>query len=155
VLIRIDFDWDHRKMTQAKADRLRAVAVNGDALVFTKPDDNGIVELSYGDRPLIAASLLQEFAPCVVMQLIDNESTRALAEFGNKTTTVVNEKCNVAVPGLGMLTIDTVHVETDLCTETLQGLLDDGWRIVAVCVQPDQRRPDYVLGRSDRKGAER
>lgn len=26
--------------------------------------------------------------------------------------------------------------------------LDAGWRILAVCPQPDQRRPDYILGRT-------
>lgn len=25
--------------------------------------------------------------------------------------------------------------------------LNNGWRIIAVCIQPDGRRPDYVLGR--------
>lgn len=61
---------------------------------------------------------------------------------------VVNERCQVAVAGLGLLTVDTVQVEEDLCTDKLQALLDEGWRILAVCVQPDQRRPDYILGRS-------
>lgn len=32
------------------------------------------------------------------------------------------------------------------CTDEVQGRLAEGWRIIAVCPQPDQRRPDYVLG---------
>ena len=36
---------------------------------------------------------------------------------------------------------------SDACTDELQGALRDGWRIIAVCPQPSQRRPDYVLGR--------
>lgn len=55
---------------------------------------------------------------------------------------------NVSVGGLGLLIIDTVKVEVDLCTEALQQELNKGWRIVAICVQPDQRRPDYILGRT-------
>lgn len=58
-----------------------------------------------------------------------------------------NERCNVHVPGLGLLIIDEVQVHTDCCTEELQQQLDTGWRILAVCPQPDKRRPDYVLGR--------
>jgi hypothetical protein len=35
----------------------------------------------------------------------------------------------------------------DCCTDALQGYLNEDWRMVAVCPQPDQRRPDYILGR--------
>lgn len=34
----------------------------------------------------------------------------------------------------------------DLCTDALQGYLNEGWRLIAVCPQ-ESRRPDYVLGR--------
>lgn len=63
-------------------------------------------------------------------------------------TPVVNERCNVVVPGLGLMEIREVCVENDFCTEMLQQRLNEGWRILAICVQPDQRRPDYVLGRN-------
>lgn len=62
--------------------------------------------------------------------------------------TVINERCNVTVPGLGLLLIDEVNYLLDACTEVLQERLAAGWRILAICPQPDQRRPDYVLGRT-------
>jgi hypothetical protein len=61
-----------------------------------------------------------------------------------------NSRCSVHVPGLGLLLIDEVMVRTDYCTEKLQEDLEDGWRVLAICPQPDQRRPDYVLGRQKR-----
>lgn len=57
-----------------------------------------------------------------------------------------NQKCDVHVPGLGLLNINRLAYATDYCTEMLQKLLFQGWRIIAVCPQPDQRRPDYILG---------
>lgn len=87
-----------------------------------------------------------------LLGVIDNAATKRLAEFGQRNTTVVNEKCSVAVAGLGLLTVDEVKACEDLCTQKLQEELDDGWRILAVCVQPDQRRPDYVLGRTRNGG---
>lgn len=60
--------------------------------------------------------------------------------------TRLNERVNVAVPDLGLLQMRRVAVRTDCCTEALQLDLDRGWRILAICPQPDQRRPDYVLG---------
>jgi hypothetical protein len=59
----------------------------------------------------------------------------------------MNARCNVTVPGLGLLLINEVLVRTDYCTEQLNEDLKAGYRIIAVCPQPDQRRPDYVLGR--------
>ena len=59
-----------------------------------------------------------------------------------------NQLVNVAVGG-STLPIDVVKVVEDCCTNQLQGELDSGWRIVAVCVQPNQRRPDYILGKTN------
>jgi hypothetical protein len=59
-----------------------------------------------------------------------------------------NQKCNVHLPGIGLLTINEVIVEYDFCTEALQKKLLEGWRVLAICPQPDQRRPDYILGRT-------
>lgn len=66
---------------------------------------------------------------------------------GADPTTYVNTKVDVHVPGNALLSVDDVMVEEDLCTDELQRLIGVGWRIVAVCPQPNQRRPDYVLGR--------
>lgn len=63
----------------------------------------------------------------------------------------VNNKVDVHVPGNSLLFVNEVRVEEDLCTDALRELLEEGWRIVAVCPQPDQRRPDYVLGRHNRE----
>ena len=42
--------------------------------------------------------------------------------------------------------VDETLLMEDACTNALQENLDNGWRIIAVCPQP-QRRPDYILGR--------
>lgn len=54
----------------------------------------------------------------------------------------------IHVPDLGLLMIREVQVVTDACTDRLQELLNEGWRILAVCPAVSQRRPDYVLGRT-------
>jgi len=59
-----------------------------------------------------------------------------------------NARVNVHVPNLGLLLIDEVEVLTSECTHSLHDYLRDGWRILAICPQPDRRRPDYVIGRT-------
>jgi hypothetical protein len=58
-----------------------------------------------------------------------------------------NEKCEVYTPGAGLMLFNRVMLLQDACSDALQNELDNGWRIVAACPQPDQRRPDYIMGK--------
>lgn len=58
-----------------------------------------------------------------------------------------NHKCDIHMPGLGLMTINQTMLLEDSCTDALQDAIDQGWRIIAACPQPDKRRPDYILGR--------
>lgn len=58
-----------------------------------------------------------------------------------------NNRVDVHMPGNLMASYNEVMLLEDGCTDQLQDTLDQEWRIIAVCPQPDQRRPDYVLGR--------
>ena len=60
--------------------------------------------------------------------------------------TFFNEKTSSEQPGPNLLNVNETLLMEDACTNALQENLDNGWRIIAVCPQP-QRRPDYVLGR--------
>jgi len=57
-----------------------------------------------------------------------------------------NKKVAVHIPGNAMIAFDSVSYECDCCTDRINELLNEGWRIIAVCPQPDQRRPDYIFG---------
>lgn len=60
---------------------------------------------------------------------------------------VYNTKCDVHMPGSMLATYNEVQLLEDSCTEVLQASLAAGWRLIAACPQPDQRRPDYIMGR--------
>lgn len=60
-----------------------------------------------------------------------------------------NQKCEVHVPGIGLLAVNRTMLLEDACTDKLDTALANGWRIIAACPQPDQRRPDYILGKYD------
>lgn len=53
----------------------------------------------------------------------------------------------VHVPNLGLLAVNEVQCLEDACTNELQGELDAGWRILAVCPPLMERRPTYIIGR--------
>ena len=49
-----------------------------------------------------------------------------------------------------LLSINQVDLLEDECTENLQRKLNKGWRIIAVCLQAGNRRPDYVIGKGSK-----
>jgi len=61
-----------------------------------------------------------------------------------------NEKVNIHISDIGLLQMNEVVVYEDMCTNELRRELEDGWRILSICPQPDQRRPDYILGRHEK-----
>ena len=63
------------------------------------------------------------------------------------TQQTFNQKLNVHVGGGLIVTYNDICLKEDCCTDGLQEELNNGWRIIACCIQPDQRRPDYILGR--------
>lgn len=60
-----------------------------------------------------------------------------------------NEKVEVYTPDMGLMLFNRVTLLEDACSDALQAELDNGWKIIAACPQPNQRRPDYILGRYD------
>jgi len=83
----------------------------------------------------------------IISQMQDVQSRMENALKGFDKQVEFNQKCDVHVANLGLLHINQVGYAVDFCTEQLQELLNVGWRIIACCVQPDGRRPDYILGR--------
>lgn len=123
-----------------------------------------IADEYYGFDVKIEDLLQHEIFRFEVVERIDRPFLKILSEIqdkiekltsyrlgGSEPTQVFNERCNVHVPGIGLLLLDEVKLLGDCCTDNLQGHLDEGWRIIAACPQPDQRRPDYILGRAKSK----
>jgi hypothetical protein len=53
---------------------------------------------------------------------------------------------NVSVSNVGLYDVQSVIYEEDCCTDLLQSILNEGWRLLAVCPPNDARRPTYILG---------
>lgn len=58
------------------------------------------------------------------------------------TTSIVN----VSVPNAALFAVQSITWVEDACTDAIQHMMDEGWRIVAVCPPNDTRRPTYIMG---------
>lgn len=83
----------------------------------------------------------------VFSSTIEKHLEQALSRIGISAGNTYNNKCDVHMPGNLLATYNEVQLLEDSCTDVLQESLSQGWRILSVCPQPDQRRPDYILGR--------
>lgn len=86
---------------------------------------------------------------------VSTKFERFAETFGNAH---FNEKVEVYTPGMGLMLFNRVMLLSDACSDAVQSEIDNGWRIIAACPQPDQRRPDYIMGRyerDDEPGAQR
>ncbi|MFV0518445.1 MAG: hypothetical protein ACK5MV_13715 [Aminipila sp.] len=75
------------------------------------------------------------------------KKTQNLLRLSENMKASFNEKVSVHMGGGLITTYNELLLKEDVCTDELQQELNNGWRILGVCVQPDQRRPDYILGR--------
>lgn len=51
----------------------------------------------------------------------------------------------IVMPGFELLRYASIKVLTDECTIQIQKEMDQGWRIIGILPQPQQRRPDYIM----------
>lgn len=58
-----------------------------------------------------------------------------------------NTRCGQIQPHIGLWNMNETLLLEDSCTDALQDYLNQGWRMIAIQPQPNQRRPDYILGR--------
>lgn len=91
-----------------------------------------------------AAAPVCEVQPEVdVEALVSAAITKSVAAVGQ----LFNDKCGQEQPGPALMDIAETLLLEDSCTDALQERLAAGWRLLAICPQP-QRRPDYILGRA-------
>lgn len=65
------------------------------------------------------------------------------------TKTLNTEAINIHLPSNELYSINKTLLLEEACTDRLQSELDDGWRIIACIPRAGQRRPDYILGRTN------
>lgn len=113
--------------------------------------DHRIIELAVKDVEFHTANL-------TMMEQLLELNDRVISQLKHVSGTMFNDKVNAMISG-PLMHMNQLMLCEDQCTDAMQQHLDDGWCIVAIQPQPDQRRPDYILARhnpnhvSDGRGA--
>lgn len=152
MMLRFRLDYSHDALTEEQAAVMRKHVrrpelVKAGDKYFSAEGDPFAVQRECPSLKLVVDvdPLPLDGLEAILERLAQIEARLTLA--GAETGQHYNERVNVHVPGLGLLLIDDVKLMKDACTDHLAEAIDAGWRILAICPQPDQRRPDYIMGR--------
>ena len=113
---------------------------------------NGVLldELEYS-KIYKEVEVLSLISQDIIKHEVDIDLDKLSTVIANKVMTnsshLFNKKLEVHQPNMPLFQYNNYRVLEDCCTESLQDYIDRGWRVVCVCPQPDQRRPDYILGK--------
>ncbi len=127
------------KVTDEKLAQMNASVLYGGHWERDKDGD-----IHYWQNKLVHIDTFPRDIGFEVIKIIDHAAFESLEV---KRNPAFNQKVKVSVSDVGIMKIKHVTVLTDCCTQELQRYIDKGWCILAICPQPDQRRPDYVMGR--------
>lgn len=147
-MMKVSIDtWKLRELAKDKPEQYRELYGLGRGV---PPIDK--IESSWGDFTAYINS--PEDLPDWLLEIVRFEVLKPLkmmTDTGGVKAESVKEACfrsQVHLPGNELLAIREMEVVVDGCTEEINSRLQAGWRIIAVCPQASQRRPDYVLGRN-------
>ena len=57
------------------------------------------------------------------------------------------QRNQIMLPNSQLYDLKELIIHEDQCTDRINDLLQEGWKIIAVLPQHGQRRPDYILGK--------
>lgn len=83
----------------------------------------------------------------VFMENLIALNEKVIGQLSKTSSLMFNTATKSRQPGEGLMAINELMLCEDVCTDLMQKYLDKGWRILAICPQPDARRPDYIMGR--------
>jgi len=119
--------------------------------------DQGPTRVSFEEAQNLAAlGITLEVVPLpgmMVAKQVGKNREWAYGETPHPADVLEGKAVQITLPDVGLLLIDEVSWLDDACTQEVQRMLDEGWRILAVCPPNAQRRPDYIFGRRKRDNA--
>ena len=153
-IARISLDYEIRnKLTKAQCEELQAAVYNNPVFgqqcpfEFTANPESDLFSLKGWTREYVVDFDKILITPVHVIARLRGDL--ALERVLEERPPAFNETVQVAVPSNALLAITKVRVCENSCTDVISSYLDEGWSILAICPQPNQRRPDYILGKKE------
>lgn len=137
----VTLDFEYREFSPEQRETLEKVAIN--KITWHKAWGKDETAMSPDAPVVLDSNDAMFYMPVKIVKMHEHKDVDTILQ---KIEPVLNAKCNVVVPGPGLTEIKYTCLLEDSCTDVLQEHLKRGWKILAICVQPNQRRPDYILG---------
>lgn len=153
MIAEIEFDYS-TKLTPEQLALLKEISFS--SATIEVDEATGILKWN-SRNPMVELIKAGPLAPFKILRMKTIEATsvqetKAIVDrlevlaANSKREIMQNSKTGSPVSNLALYEVSELLLVEDACTDGINGKLDDGWRIVAICPQP-QRRPDYILGK--------
>lgn len=156
MIVRVEFDTWTEAWKQLTAEGYAELRTLVPDLPDTKPDwmsSEYTLDLSEIQEVVMKYRLELKLHPLKNGMLVSLKDRVSALEREGKLTrmqlAIGGAVVQIHVPNIGLIAMNEVEVLNDGCTDALQKMLDEGWSILAVCPPNAQRRPDYIMGRSN------
>lgn len=143
AIVRGEISWVDDKKFKGMAPEVYALVRDALGKPRSLPEDQSEASYMHGD--VVVASDDVGWLYDLGIHITVKHFKNMLRE--TSTRPGVSPNLHIHVGGLSLMAITQVEVLEDCCTEELQTKLEKGWRILAICPQLTQRRPDYIMGR--------
>lgn len=155
-IVQAEYSWgeDKEAMRQAQLDLLQSLGLVEFEERQVLANAEQCLQLVLGGycSKYVAESLKGEVKHASISDNKQSQVAELFEKLTDKFTATLerqfNDKCRQEQPGLALHNVQQTMLAEDCCTDALQEHLANGWRILAIQPQPDQRRPDYILGRN-------
>lgn len=116
---------------------------------FAKKEDGSIVsnyqhcEFFVNDLTKVRLELLSycKFEPAPMLEMMGG------ARINTSNVFEAVKRNQIMLPNNMMLEMKELRVETDSCTDAINELMQEEWKLIAILPQHNQARPDYILGK--------
>jgi len=142
---------EQKKFRERKLEEYMDAFNEGRAVEVNSPERRFPVDLNLfaNDCSFVRFTVTGKTQVSVSVNIEDlNEVIEKFEELVNKIPeTTFDTKADVHIGRSLLMTVNDLLLLEDCGTDIVQENLNNGWRIISCCVQPDGRRPDYIMGR--------
>lgn len=147
---------EQQKETWARYSEHRQIDITAEEMQMLV--SGGVLMTIEASKTIVTGPERLETTLCAMRETLQHMQSNFEAQVtasANQDNETYNERLGLQMPGNALTVFNEFRNVDDICTDELQSeWIAEGWRVVACCPQPDQRRPDYILGRYSQKHEE-
>ena len=124
--------------------------INKPAYKLTRDENGKLVNKGYGSFSFYVNDLSnidKALYKYCLFEPVESLEMMGGARINTENVFEAIKRNQIMLPNNLMLDMKELCVEINACTDQINKLIQDGWKLIAILPQHNQARPDYILGK--------